>query len=859
MARKQSPSQTIEYPVSSVANGVSQQASTLRLPNQVQEALNIRSTVLGGVGPRNGTVHRGRYPIGTTDVNNAMRFQFDRAADGKYTGIATAQGLRIFNLDTYEEATVSYPDGMNFFTGLENPEKELSFVSAGNYMFLANSKTVPAMSAGVTAAEVNEAFIFFKASSYDQKLTVTLTNNSTGASYAWQFTGPTTAGAVAGALNNAVAAAAVQYGMVNYASLSPASQGVTNANQSWVLSGGSSVGAGAAGYAVEVFKNLIRVTRSDGADFALTIQDASGNGANIAGIRKVVRTVTDLPAVFWPWAIVRISGAANDTTLDYWVQYREQTADGKSSSGYWIEVPAPGSQYQINPLTMPFALQLVSRNVFTFGKVTWDNRICGSSTTLPPPSFVGSSITGLYFTRGRLGFVLPDGTVASRSDDNPFGFWRQSSTQLLDTDPIDLLNGTEDVVDIHSVCLVGQDPVMFSSKRQLALLAPQGNALSPNSAELMAVSAFQTPKGTAPPIAYGTTAFFASPGSSFTGVEQYVLNTDSNRPTGDSNPVTDHVPAYIPAKVWQFAECSSENLLFLIAGEDRNLVFTYQFLDTSDQGRVQSAWSKWAFDKECCILSLAIFDKMASLLICRDDAFYLEQMDLASDRLVGPTAVDTVLDRQRVPEEIIYDPSDGWTFIRVGWPITQEQTRGWFIVERNDDGTLKEVHDVSWRTDTLMKVNADLRSMNYIFGRAPRCYLELSEPVARPPGSDNSIYNDVTIKKVGPVFGQGSGCVMRIGYKSRRNYAKLLQVGQSLRWDGREENDMINAIPLSPAAGEYMYIFQAQQEDSAPRRFVTAGGRANDVIIAFENAGPRTFKVVGAVYILSVRPGHTGL
>ncbi len=856
--QRKSPSQTIEYPVSSVSNGVSQQAPTLRLPNQVQEALNIRSTVLGGVGPRNGSVHRGRYALNDTDITNAMRYQFDRGEDGKYTGIATKQGLRIFNTETYEEATVSYPNGKAFFDTIVNPKADLSFVSAGNYMFLANARTTVALNASVvTAPELNEAFIFAKASSYDQRVSVYLTNNVTNVVSTWVLDAPKTAGAIAVALNNTYVAAAIQYTMVNNATQPFAQQGVSAANQSWVMISGTGTAA-AAGYTVTVLKNIVRVTRTDGADFSLRVDDASGIGNNVAAIQKVVKGVSDLPALFYPSAIVRIAGAANDTTLDYWVQYLERTEDGKSASGYWKEVPAPNTMTTLDPNTMPWGLTLTSRNVFVFDKITWDTRICGSEKTLPPPSFIGSSIRGLCFTRARLGLVMPDGIVTSRSDDNPFSFWRQSSTQQLDTDPIDLINGTEDVVDIHSVCLVGQDPVMFSSKRQLALLAPQGNSLSPNSAELMAVSAFQTPGGSATPIAYGTSAFFASPGSSFTGIEQYGLNTDSNRPTGDSNPVTDHVPAYIPAKVWQFSECSSENLLFVVAGDTRNQIFTYQFLDTSDQGRVQSAWSKWFFDAGCSILSLAIFNKMATMLIARSDALYLEQMDLASDRLVGANAEDTVLDRQSVPT-IIYDATDGWTFIQCGWPITKANSDGWYVVTKNADGTLLDVHDCAYRNDTYMKVNLDLRGKTFVFGRAPRCYLELSEPVARPPGSDNAIYNDVTLKKIGPVFGQSSGCVMRIGYKSRRSYAKLLQVGQSLRWDGVEENEMINPRPLTPASGEYIYIFQSQQEDSAPRRFVTASGRSNDILIAFENNGPRSFKVVGAVYILSVTPRHTGL
>ncbi|MGZ2448497.1 hypothetical protein ACVIRO_001251 [Rhizobium ruizarguesonis] len=858
MARRVSPSQTLPYPISSVANGVSQQAPTLRLPNQVEEALNIRSTVLGGVGPRSGSYHRGKYPLGSTTPANALGFKFDRGDDGKYAGIATKEGLRIFNLDTFEEAAVSYPNGsIAFFSSLADPKADLSFVSAGNYLFFANQKKTVAMdAASKTAAPVNEAFVFCKASSYDQRVTISLTNQVTSAVSTWIVDAPKTAGAIAVALNNTNTAAALGYTMVNNASQPFASQGVSASNQSWVLASGTGT-AGAAGYTVQTYKNIIRVTRSDGADFALDIIDASGVGSNIAGINKAVKQFSDLPAVFWPGSIIRVFSQANDSGLDYWVSYTQTDEAGKQQSGYWKEVPAPDTEIAFDPTTMPYGLVMNSRNVFTFDKVTWDKRKAGSAITLPPPSFVGSSVTGLYFMRSRLGIVMSDGTVTSRSDDNPFNFWRQSSVQQLDTDPIDKINGTEEVVDIHGVCLVGQTPVLFSSTRQLALIAPQGATLSPNAADLRAVSSFQTPGGAAKPHAYGTTAFFATPGTFFSGVSQFSLNTDSNDPTGDSNPVTDHVPAYIPADVWQFESCTSENMLFSVAGADRNLIFAYQFLDTTDNGRVQSAWAKWAWDESCAILSLAIFNKLASMVIARPDGIFLEQMDLSADRLVGPFADDLVLDRQHVPA-IDVDPMDNWTYIIPVCEIEQDDGPGWYVVTRDAFGKIDQIYQCSWRSKNLMKVNVNLTGKDYIVGRAPRCFLQLSEPVARPPGSSDSIYADVTMKKVGPVFGQSSGCVMRIAYKSRRHYGKLLQVGQSLRWDGQPEIEMFKSQPITPASGEYVYIFQSQPEDTAPKRYVSAGGKTTDVLISFENNGPRTFKVVGAVYILSVTPKYTG-
>jgi hypothetical protein len=296
-----------------------------------------------------------------------------------------------------------------------------------------------------------------------------------------------------------------------------------------------------------------------------------------------------------------------------------------------------------------------------------------------------------------------------------------------------------------------------------------------------------------------------------------------------------------------------------VAGEDRNMLFAYQFLDTEGQGRVQSAWSKWTFDRDCCILGMFVFNKLASFLISRPDGVYLEQMDLAADRLVGPTADTLILDRVSVPTFEV-DPLDDWSWVTTGWKVPQDEIDGWYVVTFQEGGDIDEIKQLQYRTDVLMKTPIDLRGKDYIVGRAPRCYLELSEPVARTPGTENAIYSDTSIKKIGPIFGQSTGCLVRIGYKSRRNYAKMLAVGQSLRWDGLIENEFLNPRETRPGSGEYLTIFQAQPEDTAPKRFITATGKSTDIIVAFENNGPRNFKVVGVVFILSAPNGkYTGL
>lgn len=846
--------------VPSLSNGVSQQSPAMRLRDQVEAAYNVRSTVITGAGPRTGTTHRALFDLagGTAEgYDKALPFNFDRGPDGFYGALIVDGNIRVFNLNTQLECSVTFPAGKAWLSGID-PVGDIRTVAAGDVVFIVNRMIQVAMKPYVTAAQANEAFIYCRSSNYEDVTTITLNDNA-GTVLTWKVKAPGTAGG-GGPLSSSNVAEALRYVLLTNGP--PPYNVVDSASSSavWTVIAAPGVTATGGGYTVVRRGALLRITRtSDARNFTLNCFDQD-NAKKIYQIQRTIPKFTDLPSVFWPDSIIKVSANSETNSLEYWVIYKEVDADGKPVTGYWKECPAPGTKTKLDPATMPYTLRATGANSFEFGPATWDDRPIGSDDTIPPPSFVGQAIQDLFFIGGRLGTVVFDGMVTTRSGDQPFNFWRETSTQLLDTDPIDVLVGDAESVSFHSVSLVGNEPVAFSATRQGVLMVPQGEALSPRVADIKLVSSYQSPRA-CPPLSFGSAAYFVTPGDDFVGVSMFELQ-DTDPPQGTSKDVSEHVPAYIKAPIRQMVGCASEKMILAVGGELRRELFIYEFLDTEDKGRVQSSWTTWTFAADDRICGMYVQEKKVHFLIRRDTELSLETMDIASDKLVGPKADLIIMDRKldQTGVTITYDTLDKGCYLTLPYSIP-EGDNSFFLVstKTNKAGGLEpvDVHLLRRVDRNTVKIMLDVRGMTFLVGRAPRVYLEPSEQVARNQAGD-PIFADASMVSVGPILGQSSGLLLRTGLKSRRKYAKMLTVGDALRREEADHIDMFTPTHYGPGSGEFVYILRSEAEEKIPKRFFKAAGNLNDVLVAFENNGPLSFKVAGIVYRINIKGSYSG-
>lgn len=844
--------------VGSLSNGVSQQSPAMRLTDQVEASLNARATIISGIGPRTGTQHLKTHGLGISsegDYDQSLPIHFDRGPDGSFGVIVTASEVRVWNLDNGQECSVAYPSGRSWLSA--NPASKLRYCAAGDYLFMTNRSKTVAMTSAETAADVNEAFVYCRASNYEDITSITLTSG--GTTLFWKAKAPKTTGGN-GPLASLNVAYALQY-ILQFNGVPPGGNIDSNDTTTWSMQSNPGSTATSNGYVVSRRGSILRITRGDNAPFSLFVSDQD-NAKKVYSIQKSCPKFGDLPAVFWPGAVIKVSSDSESNSLDYWVRYSETDASGNATTGYWAEVPAPGTPTTLDSSTMPWALKATGGSTFSFGPVNWNIREIGSEETIPAPSFVGQSIQDMFFVNGRLGFTVFDGCVTSRSADQPFNFWRESSLQILDTDPIDIISGGSESISFHSCTSAGDTPILFSGRSQYGLTVPTGEALSPRVAELTPISSYQAPSS-CPPMEYGEVAYFASPGDSFVSIYMLDIVPDRQKIAARATNVSEHVPAYIKAPLTQIVGCPSENMIFVLGGALRREVFVYEFLDTGDKGRVQSAWSTWTFAATDSILGLFVRDRKLVCIIRRGTEISIETMDIGSDKLVGPLADLIIMDRQVRQDAvtITYDALDGGCYITMPYAVPADIS-SYFLVEvvPNSAGGLQPTGSYPFlrTSDTTIKVVRDVRSSSFIIGRAPRVYIEPSEQVARDQ-KGNPTFADASVAGVGPILSQTSGVTMRIGSKRRREYAKLMTIGDALRQDPVDHIDMFTPpANFGPGTGEYVYILRSEAEEKVPKRFYKAAGNANDVLVAFENNGPLSFRIAGIVYLLAIKGTYTG-
>lgn len=853
--------------IPSLANGISQQSPAMRLRDQIEDSLNTRSTVITGTGSRTGTIFKNVFGLGTnttTDFLNGYPFLFDRGPDGVYGGIVVNGKIRIWNLSTFQECTVSYPSGSSYI-GVSRPSDYIRGVQAGDYFFFTNRSKTTAMTSAQTTAQVKEAHIVCRAANYGDVVIIKLKKGS-GAISTWKMKAPPTA-AGNGPLNSSTVAYAISTMLSTNAA--PAGASVdSDTTATWTLVAAPATNALDQGFTITKDGPVLTIAASDGSEVTVTVDDQD-NSKKIYAINKSVQAFTDLPAVFRPRARIKVSASAANNTLEYWVQYFETDDNGKPSTGYWKEVPAPSTKYALNNTTLPHALVATGTDTFEFKAMTWDERKIGSDTTTPPPSFIGQKIQDVCFVSGRLGLVMFDGICMSRSSDQPFNFWRQSSTQLLDTDPIDVLTGGAESVSFHSVSVVGNEPVLWSASRQYILTSPTGEALSPRTADLKPISSYQSPS-MCPPLPFGDVAYFPTPGTNFVGMSMFSITPDSVR-LGKSQSITDHVPAYIRNTPKQIVGSTSENMVVVCAGPQIRDLYVYEFMDTEDKGRVQSAWSRWYFTSDTRICAMWMVKSQLILLTMRGSELNIETMDIGSDKIVGPNTDRVCLDRRvgRYGEGaggraegcmLIVDTDRGYSDIAPLYALPSSMS-GWYVVitEPDENGAqipIKTITDLTVVSGAV-RVNELLHDKNFYLGRAPRVYIEPTEPIVRD-NNGNVIFNAATLVSVGPVLAQTSGVTMRIGSKLRRKYAKLLDETDTVERDSSDMDPMDVSLPFVTGGGEFKYTLTSENFETTPKRFYKAAGDTSDFLLAFESIGPLVFHIVGLVYNVNVKGYHSG-
>jgi hypothetical protein len=366
----------------------------------------------------------------------------------------------------------------------------------------------------------------------------------------------------------------------------------------------------AAGYysGSALYNNTIHVVGS--IDFKLGVGDSIGNAgvASFGGAKGTAR-FEDLPPEAPHNYMIKIEGVPEETSDDYWVKFVAE--NGTFGPGVWEESLAPGLKYLWDYGTMPLVLIRQSDNTFLLKKADgitgttgvaagadytafkWEQRYIGDDTTCPFPSFTGSKIQDMVFFQNRLGFLSGENLVFSRVGEF-FNFFKESATQLSDSDPIDIASSSPRVGKVMAAVPFNTDLIIFTPTSQLALRSDA--VFTPSTVSLVPVGEFENTSSIVKPVPTANSIFFLYNNGAYVGMRELVPQPAlSGAYLADE--LTSRVPQYIKGPVTCLAATSHDTFNVVVSDGD---MYGYRYF-LSDRQKVQSAWFKFTFNDSSAI------------------------------------------------------------------------------------------------------------------------------------------------------------------------------------------------------------------------------------------------------------------
>jgi hypothetical protein len=443
--------------------------------------------------------------------------------------------------------------------------------------------------------------------------------------------------------------------------------------------------------------STILIKRGDGADFTLRTSDSYGDRV-LFGFKDRIQRFSDLPTICVRDYLVEVTGDNAEAQDDYWVKFvPNNDAVDDFDKGVWVETVAPSIPYTFDPTTMPHILVRNGDGTFTYKAAPWTGREAGDVETAPNPSFVGHTISDIFFHRNRLGFLSDANTIMSR-DSGVFDLFPATVTTLLDTDPIDLFAPSEKVALLKYAVPFREQLLLFSDQAQFVLDAP--GLLTAQTASIKQATAVDV-ELQARPIGSGTNVYFAFPRGSFCGIWEYFV--DDQTLTKDVADITSHVPKYIPKNPFKIAACSTEDVLGVLTDEDPSAVYLYKFFWRGNE-KIQSSWSRFAVEAGATILNVDFIGSMAYLVTQRADGAYLESMNFAPGEVDEDSAFVTCLDRRLTEEDVTISYNAGTNVTT--WTLPYTITAPMRVVIRGGDTDRVEGQRLSLLTQTGTTITA---------------------------------------------------------------------------------------------------------------------------------------------------------
>ena len=591
----------IRRDLDTLIQGVSQQPPHLRTAGQGARQLNGWSSPVEGLTKRNAM--RLQSKISDTPITDFYLEMMDIQTGEQYSNLlrpgTTDQTL--FDLrrngttpSINVHGTGLALDGDNRITATKDsylyndPEhyyKKYALISSGPLGLLLNREKVTGYLSSSLAAQTGKGLVFVKAVAYNVTYTVNIDGSEVAA-----FTTPD-----AGDNDNTISTSIVASNL-----------------QSQIN--------GQAGYTAEVEQYVIYVTKDDGSEFELTIDDArSGTLAN--AFTNKVQTLANLPVIAPDGYVVEVESDPSTTIDNRWLKFNT-FGNGSFGEGAWQETVKPGINYQLDPDTMPLVIYRAAENVFFVGPADgttqtqtingetyeytfpkWGERTAGDEISSPDPEFIGKKIKDHTLFRSRY-VVAAAETVQFSETDDIFNFFNDTSVAVQATDPFGLRGTSERSSPIEWMIPVEDSILAFSSTAQFQVRAADADVLTPLTGEMFRLSNLEMNSNVRPKLS-GSQVLFATEYFGYSHFREFNFynqrNTKLGLNLGSSLDITNYVPKYIEGSITHWDVVHELDAAIIVSPTNKKEAFVYKYLwQTGEVGqqKIQRSWSKWQFNQD---------------------------------------------------------------------------------------------------------------------------------------------------------------------------------------------------------------------------------------------------------------------
>ena len=755
----------ISQRIPNLIGGISQQPETFRRPNQCNEALNVYSDPVSGVKKRPGSEHIA--DMGSLGVGYFGRIERDEVE--KYIFKVSSAGIRVWDIGG-NERTVNAPSGYSYLNG----SSDYKYLSIADTTFLVNPRVTVNMSADLTPQSAHTGLIFIRAVDYGVKYTIDIDGvGAVPAVYTTPSSGNISTEQVAQQLSSALNSAA----------------NITS----------SSVGP---------------VIRFDVAgSFDLRVFSSFGDDY-ITGINGEISNFGDLPVIGYPGVIVKVNQNPTTQADDYFVRF--DTPDNGTGNGSWSETVAPNIPYKLDAATMPHVLVRESDGSFTFKPFEWADRVVGDEESNVNPSFVGSTLSNIFFERNRLGFLSDVNCILSESS-SLSNFFRTTVSTIVDSDVIDLSVSGRQVDKLKTAIGVKDGILMFSEETQFLLNVGDADILSPETASITAISSYQSNTNVEPQ-RVGDSILFITRRAQKSGVREYLY--ESGRDFTQSASITNHVPELLPSNINEITGSSTENIVFFYSYLSREL-FTYQYLYSGAE-KIVSAWVRWNF-ADADIRFAAVFDDYLYVVLERDTVTTLERIPLSNSfvqpQLSGEICLDQYTDTVGLARTF-----DG---TNTSFVLDRDIVSSGLILISTEDkpsidlfkGDVIEPLSVTVASgQTTIVLAGDLSSVEFIAGTTYSFLYEFSIPYLSAGEGDVEVEGRLQVRNVSIQLSDTGQCLFRVLYDTGDNNANTTFISDVVDWSNVSDMSSLQTFNDDIDGGTVYQLSRAFPNASLDRR-----------------------------------------